>query len=226
MAEFQIAPNGNPEERRLRPNKSYFYLIGFPLAGVALAGLFALGYFGGQMVVGMTNHDKIQIAVAEPLPAKLTVRLPAETRVNALPAAPISTPALPEPGIAAVLVTPTRAATQTSEPAPPVEDDAAPTGLQKAALLVGEGHAFLARGDVKTAREHFSRGLELGLPEAALALGRSYDPGYLAQLPGANAEPDIARATTLYRDWYTRSVETGAIAPAAQLDRLIRSMNR
>ena len=106
--------------------------------------------------------------------------------------------------------------------APPSAGDPASA---KAASLIGQGHKLLAKGDVSEARKFFTRAMRLGLPEAALALGRSYDPRYLAQLPKSDAAPDAEMAGKMYRDWYIKSVEAGSVSGDVQLDKLLQAMN-
>jgi hypothetical protein len=84
-------------------------------------------------------------------------------------------------------------------PAPPDEpasvDDAAHAAL-------AEGQRLFARGDIAAARTAFRRAIERGLPEAALAMGTTYDPVSLSRV-GARAPADPARA----RHWYRRAHE-------------------
>ncbi len=113
-----------------------------------------------------------------------------------------------------------------AEPEPEADPDGAAGGIAEAARLLGDGHSLLARGEVVAARELFTRSLQLGSLEAALALGRAHDPRYLEQLPASDAAPDPAYAAAMYRQWYSRSVEAGAISQGVQLDRLLNALNR
>ena len=67
--------------------------------------------------------------------------------------------------------------------------------------------------------------LESGSPEAALALGRSFDPKYLDRMPASNAKPDPAAARKWYEEWYRRSIEQGSISPNVRLERLLNAIN-
>ncbi len=106
---------------------------------------------------------------------------------------------------------------------PEAQADASP---ERAAGLVKQGHRRMSAGDVAGARVLFVQGMEFGSPEAALALGRSFDPEYLAQLPNANGQPDAARAEAMYREWHRRSLAAGTIAPGIKLSKLIQAMRR
>ena len=59
-----------------------------------------------------------------------------------------------------------------------------------------------------------------------LALARSFDPSYLAQIgvPASEGKADVAEK--LYRAWYQRSVELGLVSEGINLNRLIRAMAR
>ena len=82
----------------------------------------------------------------------------------------------------------------------------------------------MAHGNITGARNLFTKGLELGLPEAALALARAYDPEYLAQVSNANSPGDADRAAAMYREWHRRSVAAGTLAPGVQGEKLIHPM--
>ena len=95
----------------------------------------------------------------------------------------------------------------------------------QATRLIGEGHSLLAAGDVVQARQLFSRSLATGSAEAALALGRSFDPKHLSGIRNANAAADPVTARKWYEEWYRRSVEQGSISPKVRLDRLLQAMS-
>lgn len=109
--------------------------------------------------------------------------------------------------------------TRVPAPDPVVVDDA------DGARLIGEGHELMAAGDVIEARVLFTRVLSSGSAEAALALGRSFDPKHLAGIRESNAKPDSLAARRWYEEWYRRSVEQGLISPNVRLERLLQAMN-
>ena len=55
----------------------------------------------------------------------------------------------------------------------------------------------MREGDIVEARQFYQRAVAYGDPEAALAMGRSYDPIYFARIE-KNADPDAGKAL----DWY------------------------
>jgi hypothetical protein len=75
-------------------------------------------------------------------------------------------------------------------------DDAARIGE-----LIAHGNKMVEVGYVAGARSYFKRAAEAGSADAALALGTTYDPGFLAEIGarGIKPEPDEARS------WYERA---------------------
>ena len=62
------------------------------------------------------------------------------------------------------------------------------------------GRKLLERGDLPAARLQFEKAVKAGLPEAALALGNTYDPFNLSRAGSARTgDPDLAR------QWYRRA---------------------
>lgn len=103
--------------------------------------------------------------------------------------------------------------------------DSIKVSKEEAIRMFGEGQNLMASGDIRQARGLFARSLASGMPEAALALGRSYDPKYIARIENANAEADAEAARNWYEEWYRQSVEQGSISSDVRLDRLLQTMN-
>ncbi len=72
--------------------------------------------------------------------------------------------------------------------------------------LIRDGNKRMKDGDILEARRLYQKAVALGDPEAALAMGRSYDPIYFARIDRKNAEPDAAKAF----DWYRKAMDGGA----------------
>jgi hypothetical protein len=72
--------------------------------------------------------------------------------------------------------------------------------------LIRGGNKRMKEGDILEARRLYQKAVALGDPEAALAMGRSYDPIYFARIDKKNAEPDAAKAF----DWYRKAMDGGA----------------
>jgi TPR repeat protein len=87
-----------------------------------------------------------------------------------------------------------------------------------AALLV-RARTYLADGDVAAARLVLRRAAERDDPQAALALGGTYDPIVLKRLGIINFHADPAQA----REWYRRAAELGSPDAALRLEQLVQT---
>lgn len=87
-------------------------------------------------------------------------------------------------------------------------DDAARIGE-----LIAHGNKMVEVGYVAGARSYFKRAAEAGSGEAALALGATYDPGFIASIgaQGIKPQPDEARS------WYERAKLLGEATADAKL---------
>ncbi len=81
--------------------------------------------------------------------------------------------------------------------------------------LMRRGAELVRLGDISAARLAFGRAVAAGEAAAATALGRTYDPGFLAEIGGRGIEGDTAEAAR----WYRRGAEMGDAAAAALLGR-------
>jgi hypothetical protein len=79
-----------------------------------------------------------------------------------------------------------------------------------------EGRKLFAEGKVIEARKRFIAAMNGPVPEALLALARSFDTHYLSLLPSSDGAPDMARA----HDLYERAGERGAAEAVADLERI------
>jgi len=71
--------------------------------------------------------------------------------------------------------------------------------------LMERGAAMMALGDVSAARLLYQRAAEAGNGQAAIELGRTYDPQYLAKTNLVGIKPD----PTLASNWYQRALALG-----------------
>ena len=101
-------------------------------------------------------------------------------------------------------------ATATLGPRPGGATQNAPRTRPEVEDLIREGNKRMRDGDILEARQHYQRAVDLGDPEAMLAMGRSYDPIYFARIEKKNAEPDAARAF----EWYKKAMDAGATQTA------------
>lgn len=71
---------------------------------------------------------------------------------------------------------------------------------------MARGDAYLAAGDLASARLFYERAADAGNADAALMVGRTFDPTVLAQSGLRGVRGDNAKAAT----WYRRAAALGA----------------
>ncbi len=138
-------------------------------------------------------------------------------------------PQEPEPSFKAQPVSPSvsqqpaaaRQAALTAPAAQPAQPKGGPS-QSEIEDLIREGNKRMREGDILEARQLYQKAVVLGNPEAALAMGRSYDPIYFARIDKKNAEPDAAKAL----DWYRKAMDGGAVQTAkVRIDNLKHFLN-
>ena len=83
-------------------------------------------------------------------------------------------------------------------------------------LFIQQGEQFVVSGDLVTARFLFWRAAEAGNAAAALALGATFDPIWLAKLGVRGVGSDIEKA----RNWYRKAKESGSPDASHRLEML------
>jgi hypothetical protein len=135
---------------------------------------------------------------------------PTSTAPAAANTAPVSAP--PSPTSTA----PAAASTAPVSAPPPPTSTAAASDRDEVAALLARGRTTLSNGDVAAARVLLRRAAEHDDPQAAVALGETYDPAVLKRLGIIKFNPDLAQA----REWYRRAADLGSAAAAMRLDQL------
>jgi hypothetical protein len=94
--------------------------------------------------------------------------------------------------------------------APPAASPLPPAVL---AMLLDRGAAMLATGDISAARLLYKRAADAGSAEAAIEIGKTYEPTFLAnrRAIGIQADPTIAAG------WYRRALSLGGTKAASLL---------
>jgi hypothetical protein len=87
---------------------------------------------------------------------------------------------------------------------------------EEIAMLVKRGEAFIADGDLASARLVLRRAAESGDAQAALLLGSTYDPATFKKLKVLGSAPDALQA----RAWYQRAADRGSAEAARRLEPL------
>jgi TPR repeat protein len=156
-------------------------------------------------------------------------------QVSTAPAAAMAETAHAEPSIAPTsepkLPPPSAGSTDAPQPSSEVASRPAlglsATALQEASIgkqlkpaevtaLVSRGSDFLKTGDFSAARILLRRSAESGSADAALMLGKTFDPLFLRQIGAVGIEPDVAQC----RHWYQKAMELGSEAAAQRLANL------
>ena len=91
-----------------------------------------------------------------------------------------------------------------------------PGDRERALKMVQRGNELIASKDFSAAQHFYKRAADIGLPEAALALARTYDPGELARSGAVGLRPDPEMA----RNWYEKARALGLTEADAYLGRL------
>jgi hypothetical protein len=87
------------------------------------------------------------------------------------------------------------------------------------AMLVKRGKEHLMNGDISSARLLLRRAAEAGNADAALALGSTFDPTFIARLGAIGVATDAAKA----REWYQKAAQLGSSLATQQLATLARA---
>jgi hypothetical protein len=99
---------------------------------------------------------------------------------------------------------------------PPIIPPLDPTEVS---TLIKLGEDLLKNGDVASARPLLKRAANTGNARAALELGMTFDPVFLAKAGVLGLVPDVAQA----REWYDRAFQLGSTEAARHLERLASS---
>jgi TPR repeat protein len=98
-------------------------------------------------------------------------------------------------------------------PAPSAQAAASTLSPAVLAILLDRGAAMLATGDISAARLLYKRAADAGSAQAAVEIGKTYEPTFLAnrRAIGIQADPIIAA------DWYRRALSLGGTKAASLL---------
>jgi hypothetical protein len=89
-------------------------------------------------------------------------------------------------------------------------------------MLIRDGNKLMRDGDILSARRLYEQAAGTGNPEAALAMGRSYDPSYFEKLPVKTGKPDPATAF----EWYKKALDGGLVTARVKIDGLKQWLQR
>jgi hypothetical protein len=175
-----------------------------------------------------------------PSPASRVTTPPPPVLPTPAATAPTPPPAVPPPAAVAMMPPPVAPASITAPPpsasvpaskapqpaiAAPVPalpsstPPAAASDRDEIAGLLARARTYLAAGDVAAARLVLRRAAERDDPQAALALGGTYDPIVLKRLGIVNFQADPAQA----KDWYRRAAQLGSADASLRLEQLAQT---
>lgn len=160
------------------------------------------------------------------------VPVPAKVARAQLSTAPTSEPKLPPSSAEStqVVVGQDRQRLASEVASPPALKASASSGSQRPPLqeqlnpdeitaLLRRGNVFLKTGDFSAARILLKRGAESGSADAALMLGKTFDPLFLREIGAIGIKPDVVQC----RRWYQRALELGSGAAAQLLANLAQT---
>jgi hypothetical protein len=87
---------------------------------------------------------------------------------------------------------------------------------EEIAFLIKRGEDFLTVGDIASAQILLKRAANAGSPQAALKVGMTFDPIFLAQNGVVGLAPDVALA----REWYKKAMKLGSTEAPRHLELL------
>ncbi len=188
-----------------------------------LAGLDGLKLTLPTSASGRTELQLTLLAIDGAVLAESKITLAVTAAVLAAPnsvqpstsaARPPSSASLGPPSVDLGKPSPPRLATPRTQP--PAEPAMAPEDRERAVKLMGRGDAEFSGGDVAAARLLYQRAADAGLPDAAMAMGGTFDPAELARrnVKGLVGEPEVARK------WYERARALGAAGAEDRLRRV------
>ncbi len=151
--------------------------------------------------------DDAQTSLSEPVAFRLKVNDRAPQQGNSGQGGPASTSANPEQ-VARLAVLPD----ETLQ----IETDFVTQ------MLIRDGNRLMRDGDIAAARRLYEQAAASGNAEAALALGRSFDPSYFEKLPVKTGKPDPATAF----EWYKKALEGGLVTARVKIDALKQWLQR
>lgn len=197
--------------QKLDRAKNFIEAIDTPLA-IVLTIIFSSA-LGVSLSIFLPPGDSPSAVISASKPAS-----PAATA--SISAAPLPTAATAPGSMAAVSPSPlpTSAAMAPANVAPRPIFAAGEPNHTEIASLIASGRTSLSHGDLASARVSLSRAAERDDPEAAFALGETYDPTELKRIGISNfqSHADPVKA----REWYRRAAELGSADAISRLGEL------
>jgi len=173
---------------------------------------------GNYQLEAQLLKDDAQTSISDPVPFKLSIAAPAGARPAPSPAvapAPVSAPQATGAAVSRVRPEASRLAALPDEAPQPDTDFLTQ-------MLIRDGNKKMREGDIAAARRFYEQATASGNPEAALAMGRSFDPTYFEKLTVKTGKPDPATAF----DWYKKALDGGLVTARVKIDTLKQWLQR
>jgi TPR repeat protein len=205
---------------RAIPRNSFVRVRGLP-SMAALSEGYSIGPGSWAVPLQALADLKITLPIAAEGRADVSVSLVAvdgsvlaEVRTTLVVSAPPRSSARSPPEVPAPALPAERSEPTTQTPSPPTIG--LPVDRERALQLLKKGEEQLAQGLVAPARLLFERAADLGLAQAAMALGATYDAAELDKPNLRGISPDAKQA----KRWYERARQLGASEADIRLRRL------
>lgn len=142
----------------------------------------------------------------------------AKTTLVVVPPKQVSAPPPPAslPQASLLRIQPEGPPVQLAPVPPPKGPQLAPADRDRAVKMLQRGNELIGAKDFSAAQHFYKRAAEIGLPEAAVALARTFDPGELARIGAVGLQPNPEMART----WYEKARALGSAEADAFLTRL------
>jgi len=204
--------------RRKGPRAIRGLLLAVVLAGVAIGALWLKRAPPPRSASALAPQGAPALEAPPPANVLTAAPLRSDDVVGTTPPSTHS-PAGAEPPAAVTSKEPETIAAAT--PAPPSPPDpvkpAQSRPSEETRQFVAKARAFIAQGDVTTARLFLERAADHGDAEASFALGETYDPLVLTRWKARGVSPDIDKARALY----ARALQGGVVDASKRLAELV-----
>jgi hypothetical protein len=193
------------------------------VVAIGVGAMLAMHYIDTAGPMTGNVATQLPLVIATPPPPAAAAQSPPAVAAPSPPAAGPAPPAVARAPPASTAMSAAAAPAPDATPPQPVAPAASPPAPRSPAVarppraeiaaLVTRGDDFLKAGDIASARLYYERAADAGDGAAALRLGATFDPGFLASAGVRGTPGDPARAAS----WYARALDLGEAAAAQRL---------
>ena len=187
----------------------------------------------GEVPGGVLTNASKEVVTPTADPIATAARPAAASPTAPAPVAPaptVSSPPVPAPTVPARTAPPPpspaqKGVTIETRSSPETREQTTSGAAGRIAQSIQTANGLIEEGRIREARTLLLP-LQDEAPDIALLMGRTYDPGVLASVPGPDARPDVEQAAHWYRIWDERARAAGIVRDSRALDRLLKSLER